>query len=923
MSNSVFRGHIDDSIHIPHSRIARTLALLVIGMGTTTLAGWVFSIEPLKNIFPGFVTMKVSTAVTLILSGCALYGVPARSSPMERAFSKTCATMAILISLITLCEYLGQMDLGIDHFFLKPFSDAPWTQSPGRMAATAALNLFLLNSLFLAIDHLPSVFDNAVDTTLFLAGLLVLSPLLTYGYGAHHTAPILGNTAMALHTAIAFLLLALGTLVARPDRSFARMFLNRGAAGSMLRILMPALFLITPILGYVMIQGERAGHFDTRFAMVLLILTFIAISTLFLFLTSRRLESLEVRGAESRKILKQVMDAVEDGLWDWNLQTSECSFSARWYTMLGYTPDELPASYETWKRLVHPDDIGRAEEALRHHNESRKGYSIELRMKEKSGGWRWIETRGSLVSVDEAGRPLRMIGTHTDISSRKAAEDALRENKAFLHSIIENIPHMLFVKDAKELRMILCNRAVAEITGYPTQALIGKSDFDLFPQAQAEFFTSKDHEVLQSGKISDIPEESLQSLEKGVRTLHTKKIPLMNEKGEPTYLLGISEDITERKAIEETMRALSRGIEQTTDGIVLTDINGIITYVNPAFEKMTGYRSAEVLGSTPRILKSGQVPPQTYQNLWETILSGKTFHGVFTNRRKDGGTYITELTISPIRDTEGRIIHFVAAQKDITHQKQMERTIAQTEKMAAVGQLAAGVAHELNNPLSGILGFTQLLLDDLTLTHQQREDLTTILTQSQRCRDIIQNLLQFSRPRATKNESVDVAHLIQATLRLINYEFTKSGISVRVEAPAMIPPVMCDAGALQQVFINLLTNARHALEEREKPQITIRLAVVNHMVQIEVSDNGPGIPAHIVGKIFDPFFTTKAPGKGTGLGLSICHSIMQQCRGQIQLESREGEGATFTLSLPVSDDTLPPPAATPTLPKSPFKEPIR
>jgi signal transduction histidine kinase len=209
------------------------------------------------------------------------------------------------------------------------------------------------------------------------------------------------------------------------------------------------------------------------------------------------------------------------------------------------------------------------------------------------------------------------------------------------------------------------------------------------------------------------------------------------------------------------------------------------------------------------------------------------------------------------------------------------------------------MAHELNNPLSGILGFTQMLLEDKGLTAQQREDLETILTQSQRCRTIIQNLLQFSRPKEPKMEPLDLVLLMQATLQLVNYEYTTSGIDLALDCQNDLPMVRGDSGAVQQVFINLLTNARQAMENQKQAHLTIRMGAEDGIVRIQFIDNGPGIPPEILGKIFDPFFTTKAPGKGTGLGLSICHTIMHQHQGQISAKSAAGTGTTFTLDFPV------------------------
>lgn len=235
--------------------------------------------------------------------------------------------------------------------------------------------------------------------------------------------------------------------------------------------------------------------------------------------------------------------------------------------------------------------------------------------------------------------------------------------------------------------------------------------------------------------------------------------------------------------------------------------------------------------------------------------------------------------------------------------EEAQNQLIQSEKLAGIGQLAAGVAHELNNPLSGILGFTQLLLEDVSLKSQQRKDLETIHTQSQRCRVIIQNLLQFSRRKDPKKEPVDLLSLLIATLELVKYEFSTSGVEIIQKFPASLPRVFGDAAQLQQVFLNLMTNAKHAMENnKKKAELVIQAGEENGRVVVRIQDNGSGIPEAISGKIFDPFFTTKPTGKGTGLGLSICYGIMQQHNGILRFETEIDTGTTFIVELPIYKD---------------------
>ncbi|HRY30473.1 MAG TPA: response regulator [Elusimicrobiota bacterium] len=231
--------------------------------------------------------------------------------------------------------------------------------------------------------------------------------------------------------------------------------------------------------------------------------------------------------------------------------------------------------------------------------------------------------------------------------------------------------------------------------------------------------------------------------------------------------------------------------------------------------------------------------------------------------------------------------------------KETQAKLFQTEKLAAVGQLAAGVAHELNNPLTGIMGFAQLLLDDKTLTPSQREDLECIHKQSQRCRQIIQNLLQFSRREEPRKEKLAVVALLEATLDLVKYDFSSSGIRIVKEFPEESPVLLGDKSQLQQVFLNLLTNARQAVGDRKDGRIEIVVGRSPSGVSVVFRDNGVGISEENMSRMFDPFFTTKPVGQGTGLGLSISYGIVQQHGGALSVRSELGVGSEFLVEFPV------------------------
>ncbi len=280
---------------------------------------------------------------------------------------------------------------------------------------------------------------------------------------------------------------------------------------------------------------------------------------------------------------------------------------------------------------------------------------------------------------DGEGRIVGSQGMQFDVTDRKRAELSLRVHEAFLDTVIEGIPHMIFVKDAKELRFVKFNRAGQELLGYSLAELVGKNDYDLFPKPLADHFTENDRQVLHGREVVDIPEETVQTRHRGERILHTKKLPVFDSAGQPLYLLGISEDITEQRRAEKRLRQLSSAVEHNPASIIITDQAGNIEYVNPKFTAVTGYTLEEVLGKNPRVLKSGETPTAEYQRLWQTIASGGEWRGEFHNRKKNGELFWESASISAIHDHSGQIAHFVAVKEDITEVKQAREKLRQRE----------------------------------------------------------------------------------------------------------------------------------------------------------------------------------------------------------------------------------------------------
>lgn len=351
---------------------------------------------------------------------------------------------------------------------------------------------------------------------------------------------------------------------------------------------------------------------------------------------------------------------------------------------------------------------------------------------------------------------------------------------------------------------------------------------------------------------------------------------------------------------------------------MITDPNGIIEYVNPKFTSLTGYTADEVRGKNPRLLKSGMLPPETYRKMWATLRSGGEWRGEFQNRRKNGDLFWEFASISPILDEAGRITHFLAVKEDITERKRlenertaMEMRLRQQQKLESIGTLASGVAHEINNPVTGIMNYAQLLQDRLPADSPLSEFTSEILHEAQRVATIVRNLLTFARNEKQTQDRAHIAEIVEAVLSLVRSIVQHDQIQLTVDVPAELPSLRCRSQQLQQVIMNLVTNARDALNERYRGYhpdkllaIQARLRANNgrSWIRLTVEDHGAGIPAAVRERIFDPFFTTKGRNQGTGLGLSISHGIVKEHGGEWSIESEQDSHTRMHVDLPVDEE---------------------
>jgi PAS domain S-box-containing protein len=366
------------------------------------------------------------------------------------------------------------------------------------------------------------------------------------------------------------------------------------------------------------------------------------------------------------------------------------------------------------------------------------------------------------------------------------------------------------------------------------------------------------------------------------------------------------------------LRRLASAVHQSADSIVITNPDGAIEYVNPAFERITGYTKDEAMGCNPRILKSGKQDQMIYESLWQTILSGQVWVGRMVNKRKDGTVYHEDCSISPVLNGDGKIIHYVAVKKDVTKEVELEKQLLHSQKMEAVGLLAGGVAHDLNNLLTPILGYSEMLIMDENLQERHYRDLKEITKAGHKAKDLVRRLMAFGRKQVLEVKPLDLNKILTGFERLLRRALHED-IHLNIVAAPLTKLIYADWGQIEQVVMNLAINAQDAMPQGgtltiETTEVELDEYAALHRgnlppgsyVQLTVSDTGCGIDKETQDRIFEPFFTTKDLGKGSGLGLATVYGIITQHGGSIQVESELGLGATFRILLPAWDEANPP-----------------
>ena len=532
----------------------------------------------------------------------------------------------------------------------------------------------------------------------------------------------------------------------------------------------------------------------------------------------------------------------------------------------------------------------------------------ELILQKKDGSEVPVYSNHSIIQIP--GKEKELFCIDVDLTARKEAEEKLIRERKLLRVLIDNLPVTIYIKDT-ECRKIIANRADLDIVGAKSEAeIIGKTDIECYNNEIGLRGYIDDKKVIETGEAILNKEEDFYDINGNLRWLLTSKIPLTDENGKIIGLVGIGRDITEQKLAQEQILKLSKGIEQSPVSIEITDVNGIIEYVNPCFCETTGYSSDEIIGEHARILRSDKMPPETYQDLWDTIRSGGIWKRELLNRKKNGETFWESVTLTSIKNDKGVITNYIALKENVSERKLMEAELIKAKEKAEESDrlksaFLANMSHEIRTPLNSIIGFSELLGDTDFDQEQKNEFIRAIVENGNSLLSIISDIMDFSMLEAhqmkVRKETFSTKKLLNDLRNDFSKKAVQKGIEFRLTQQINNEDIALnsDLYRIKQIFNNLIGNA---LKFTKEGHIEVGYEVNEHDVIFHVKDTGIGIAPEYHQSIFERFrqidlAKTRRYG-GNGLGLSISKNLAELLGGNIWVESVPEKYSNFFFTIP-------------------------
>ncbi len=482
----------------------------------------------------------------------------------------------------------------------------------------------------------------------------------------------------------------------------------------------------------------------------------------------------------------------------------------------------------------------------------------------------------------------------------KNNELTMNKDLTFDFSIFDSIPDICFLV-SENFQILDLNKTAEEKLGCNNGNLIDCNFLKLVDPPHLEKTKAALTNCINENKIENL------SIKIGTSSSQTieANITLTPYQKDEKNIFVFAKDVTEEKNKELNLRRFYSVANNTVNPVQITDVNGKMVYVNSAFVKASGYTEKELIGNNPSIFSSGKQSKKFWKRMWDTIKNGKVWVGEIENRKKNGEPFYTQVLISPFLDSDGNVAGYFGIHRDLHDKKMMEKQLIHTQKMESIGILAAGVAHEVGNPLASISALVQVVQRSST-DEFAKEKLELVKGQITRISKTIRDLVDFSRPSNYELNLTDINKNIYNAVEIIRAGTKIKDINFDLNLNKQIPNIPLIEDQIQQVFVNILINAVDAISEQTNKKIEKKISVSTNIDEDDIiiifEDSGKGIEEKNIARVFEPFFTTKREGKGTGLGLWITYGIIASFQGTINVESTFGKGTKFTITLPVHLD---------------------
>ena len=616
-------------------------------------------------------------------------------------------------------------------------------------------------------------------------------------------------------------------------------------------------------------------------------------------------------------ILEQILDKVLAGYWDRDIPRNRKYLSPGLKRMFGYAEYELPNTFESWQRLILPEDLPIVQDCFERHVQSRGKipYFNEVRYRHKDGSIVWVLCSGQVIVWDDDGNPVRMVGCHLDVSDRKQAEARLQEITQRLTLATDSANIGVWDLDVATGRLIwdACMYRVYGLEQASTDEVYDTWSSSVhpedWPRVNAAF------QAAIAGEKDLHTEFRVLWPDGSVRFIEAHALVSRDANGKAQHAIGVNWDITERKLAEQKIGEQAALLDITSDAIAVRDLEQRIVYWNQGAHRLYGWHETEAIGRIANeLLQSDRA---TIDTIVQQVLTQGQWQGEIQKTTKTGEQVIVEGRWTLARDEAGQPKFILSVDTDITEKKQLETQFYLAQRLDSLGRLAGGIAHDLNNVLTPILSMAQLLrLTQPTLDHQGKKQLKLVEESAKRGASMVKQILTFTRGSSGEEIPINLAPLLREVANIAQQSFPKSIIINRQipddqDSNQCLSTVSADPTHLHQVFMNLCINARDAMSEggvltlSAKNEYIQKVTTEMHWgaeagsyVVVTVADTGTGINFKVRDRIFEPFFTTKETGKGTGLGLSTVLGIVKNSGGFLDVLSEEGQGTQVKVYLP-------------------------